>query len=867
MVGEGHNKPRTRVDCASIIGLLQLVLLVAAVPCFAAYPLLSKLEVQGSSRGLMVVTEADGPFGLEVRTMKNGGGNSVVVLKLSNVIYGLEEFAFEGLPAACPFKSAVSRVDAPNHVVEFFLKFQGTWTQQARSRQKGGAWLVLLSSTSYPEFSWSPASAPKASVAASPKPPAAAVPSVVSVGAKTPLVAVKQPAAPALAPRVKPESVASPPAAPVKSPQPTAVPAPTRPTAASESAHPTAPSESHAASTAPAAPATPAAKPTLVHLVDVRSIRRGTFEQVILQFDAPVRAGAKRLGDSLLIAFSSTISNLSTTSFAVGGTTVLSKVVLESVNRETTTWLKLTVAAHRGYRGVFTVIPNARSIAISVLSDTLSGLSLWSAQTGLAVSYAFAPEASRSPNYDNLSRKAEVAMGTELKKDQTFTVREPRPEPSAPSRPVAVDKPAEPAPKAPETVVAPPPVAPVVTSARQKTPAAPPAPPVKTVAAVEPQKSVAPPPAPPAKRPVAALPERPSAPPATATRTRPTVAEKPIVKEVPRPVRLVAIKDDVNLRREAGATSKESIVAKLPLGTIGTQLEKKTTWFKLETPLGAGWISGTVVQDSATVPQSIWLKIAERRLAQESARKADIVASLQQRAPGIPQPAAGTLPVAVDTAYASGASKVDSAATVSRGPVLIEYHAYGRDPFMPVLSSDEEETPLAGVTNVDLVGILYDDEDRVALFEDRKIPGKAYALRENDPVKDGKVLKIQREDVVFLLTEFDVSRTVTVHLKKARTTPAQENIAGLMSQQAPRTDQYGYPIQQAASGGTAPVSPGAPYQQGNMIVGQPGGQVQPLNPGASASQPPSQQQYQQQNGMPPPPGTIQGLPPINPQNH
>ena len=67
-----------------------------------------------------------------------------------------------------------------------------------------------------------------------------------------------------------------------------------------------------------------------------------------------------------------------------------------------------------------------------------------------------------------------------------------------------------------------------------------------------------------------------------------------------------------------------------------------------------------------------------------------------------------------------------------------------------------------------LVGVLYDQVDRIGLFEDKQDKTKAYALRENDPVQNGYVLRVQPDKVLFLINELGISRTYALKLTKEK---------------------------------------------------------------------------------------------------
>jgi len=95
---------------------------------------------------------------------------------------------------------------------------------------------------------------------------------------------------------------------------------------------------------------------------------------------------------------------------------------------------------------------------------------------------------------------------------------------------------------------------------------------------------------------------------------------------------------------------------------------------------------------------------------------------------------------------------------------VIRYHRKGRDPFLPYISSVESDLGLPFVENLRLVGILYDNRDRIGLLEDKKNNNRPFTLREEDRVEKGKVLKIYRDRIVFLITEYGISRSVTLRL-------------------------------------------------------------------------------------------------------
>jgi len=88
-----------------------------------------------------------------------------------------------------------------------------------------------------------------------------------------------------------------------------------------------------------------------------------------------------------------------------------------------------------------------------------------------------------------------------------------------------------------------------------------------------------------------------------------------------------------------------------------------------------------------------------------------------------------------------------------------------RDPFGSLLSGEfvgDGEPGLVDVGNLKLVGIAWDQADRFAMVEDPR--GFGYVLRKGDPVRSGKVLRINRTSVTFLQSMGGESNTITIEL-------------------------------------------------------------------------------------------------------
>ncbi len=92
----------------------------------------------------------------------------------------------------------------------------------------------------------------------------------------------------------------------------------------------------------------------------------------------------------------------------------------------------------------------------------------------------------------------------------------------------------------------------------------------------------------------------------------------------------------------------------------------------------------------------------------------------------------------------------------------IIYSSYGfRDPFVEVRGFGNDGI---NIDNLVLAGVVYENEMPMALFSDNKIRGQSYTLHEGDSVKNGKVIKISKTSVLFLLQEYGVSRRYAMSL-------------------------------------------------------------------------------------------------------
>ncbi len=92
----------------------------------------------------------------------------------------------------------------------------------------------------------------------------------------------------------------------------------------------------------------------------------------------------------------------------------------------------------------------------------------------------------------------------------------------------------------------------------------------------------------------------------------------------------------------------------------------------------------------------------------------------------------------------------------------VMYSSFGRrDPFVDVKGLVEEGI---NIDQMELVGIIWESEEPMAILSDVKNSSVSYTLKEGDKVLNGKVLKITQTDVLFLIQEFGVSRRYSMGL-------------------------------------------------------------------------------------------------------
>ena len=242
-------------------------------------------------------------------------------------------------------------------------------------------------------------------------------------------------------------------------------------------------------------------------------------------------------------------------------------------------------------------------------------------------------------------------------------------------------------------------------------------------------------------------------------------AATPQEKEVLMSVPMIVTANNLNLRSSPSLSGK--VAGKLVQGDVVTVLEKGSNWHKVESQGLTGYVAASYLRERPTIDET-----ANRDIDQDSRQKNVQASQTVEPPPSItkvstiksPEPASPPQQTVTAPEIVNNDSN-QSAGSATPLKRIIRYNGGGgRDPFQPIVPSSVSLSGLPFVHNLTLVGILYDDDDHIALCEDRQNGNQPFSFREHDPVEKGKVLKIFRDKVVFLITEFGISRSFTLEI-------------------------------------------------------------------------------------------------------
>jgi hypothetical protein len=218
--------------------------------------------------------------------------------------------------------------------------------------------------------------------------------------------------------------------------------------------------------------------------------------------------------------------------------------------------------------------------------------------------------------------------------------------------------------------------------------------------------------------------------------------------------------DDVNVRQKPSVASVA--ITKVMKGMSAQRISSNNGWTRIAIKGVSGWISSKFVDEP---PQ---MTITDREpITAEVQRSDSKISSDTGLKPSLQSLSNDSIAIQ-KVSQQIGAEEILSEEK-SDSDQVIRYHQKGRDPFDPLCRDSLMQHGKASIEQLQLVGVLIDGNEKVALFEDKSSKKQAFTLRENDAVENGKVLKIFPDRVVFLLTEFGISHSFTLRIKAINT--------------------------------------------------------------------------------------------------
>jgi hypothetical protein len=130
-------------------------------------------------------------------------------------------------------------------------------------------------------------------------------------------------------------------------------------------------------------------------------------------------------------------------------------------------------------------------------------------------------------------------------------------------------------------------------------------------------------------------------------------------------------------------------------------------------------------------------------------------------------PAAGTGTKATSSTALAHAPKTNEERHLLNREVYVYKTVGRRDPFASLLTGEFETTvgrPLLDVSSMKLVGIVWGTSDKFALVEDGR--GHGHVLRVGDPVINGSVVGLTKDELLIRQSSYGDTQTVTIQLQR-----------------------------------------------------------------------------------------------------
>jgi multidrug efflux pump subunit AcrA (membrane-fusion protein) len=93
----------------------------------------------------------------------------------------------------------------------------------------------------------------------------------------------------------------------------------------------------------------------------------------------------------------------------------------------------------------------------------------------------------------------------------------------------------------------------------------------------------------------------------------------------------------------------------------------------------------------------------------------------------------------------------------------VAYNSYGRrDPFIPVEQGIADNG--IDIDQMKVVGIIWQAQEPMAVLEHNRESGVSFTVKQGDPVHNGRVSRITRDQVTFDISEYGISRSYSLKL-------------------------------------------------------------------------------------------------------
>jgi hypothetical protein len=448
----------------------------------------------------------------------------------------------------------------------------------------------------------------------------------------------------------------------------------------------------------------PAQESSRAVLQNVRLLERGHIAELAFEFNTVVKSSIKREGTRVTVSIENVSNGIGKKRLDLPGGTAFKSVTLKPGKSSGTVFLDANVVIDTlETESNFNIaFTQGTTVSLFLMHRDKQKASLWTSGQGQALDYQFYDVPSYKTDMQSIKRRAQRDASRKLSPEKTFALKE------APK----VRKEPQPQPK------------------QNKRPA------------------------------VVAMPSTTQQP---ADKSDLSVPTPPVPQET---TTMVVRSNVVNFR--SSPSTRSSVIGKLSRGDKVTVVEKTNKWCKVQTENGTGFIYASLLKEPEPemAPDAAVATAAatESQPAETAAPQKPTPAQEQIRkvATTPPQdPSAKTVDISPQQMLQQTVEKTDAPQTRKR---VIRYSATGRDPFEPLVKESISLKGLPLVEDLNLVGVLIDDNDRIALCEDGSNGNHPFAFREHDRVEKGKVLRIYQDKVVFLITEYGISRSYTLHL-------------------------------------------------------------------------------------------------------